>query len=253
MNAMSRIALLLTITGLGLGLAAVARADTLTVEEVRLHLQDFARDRLPPSVLDVTVEDLSLDEPQVVDGIASLRIRPGANEDFIGRVALLLDVVSENHVVATRNVSFRVRGEVPVWTVAVPLQRGQRIDGSSLGGDVRDLDSLPADAILQGEVIADSDAARNLAVGTVLCRSMLDRRPDLPRHAQARIVLSNGVLTVTCAGEMMQDGFVGEPVRARCGRTAKVITGELRPGGFVYVQLPDAALATLFDVRGGVR
>ncbi len=220
-------------------------------EDVRLQLETFVRDRLPASVEAVAVEDLNLDESIVVDGDARLRFKPRATEDFIGHSNMVLEVVQDRRVIETRNISFRICAQAQVWTTAVSVQRGQRIDGSLLTLDSRDLDTLPSDALLGHEAIDRAEAGRSLAVGAVLCRSMLRRLPDRARGTSARIVLTNGVLTVECSGQMMDDGFVGEYARARCGRTQKVIQGELYPGGYLLVELPGPALAEWANMGGG--
>lgn len=230
-----------------------ARAATVTPEDVRTELQQFVRDRLPSSVVEVSVGDLSLTEGIVVDGVAELRFRPRANEDFIGRSTMIMDVVVGSRAVASRNISFRVCGQVAVWTVAVPVRRGERVDLGLLTADLRDLDSLPSDTVLRDEPLDRVEASRSLSVGSVLCLSMLRRMPDRQRGASARIVMTNGVLTVSCTGEMMEDGFVGEYARARCGRTQKVISGELQAGGYLMVELPGATMAALYGGMGGER
>ena len=235
------------------GAASPASAVTVTPEDVRTELQQFVRDRLPASVVEVSVEDLSLTDEIPVDGEAELRFRPRANEDFIGRSTLVMDVVVGSRAVQTRNISFRVCGQVAVWTVAVPVRRGERVDAGVLTADLRDLDSLPSDTVLRDETLDRVEAARSLSVGSVLCLSMLHRIPDRKRGAMARIVMSNGVLTVSCTGEMLEDGYLGDYVRARCGRTQKVISGELQSGGYVVVELPGAPVAELHGFQGGER
>lgn len=236
-----------------LAAAPAASATTVTPEDVRSELERFVRDRLPASVVEVAVADLSLTEGIPVDGEADLRFRPRANENFVGRCSMVMDVVVGNRAVESRNISFRVCGQVAVWTVAVPVRRGERVDTSLLTADLRDLDSLPSDTVLQEEPLDRVEAARSLSVGSVLCLSMLRRMPDRQRGASARIVMTNGVLTVSCTGEMMEDGFIGEYARARCGRTQKVISGELQAGGYLVVELPGATMAALHGGMGGER
>ncbi len=250
MTPRTTLALLLATAALAVAAASPAHAVGFAPEDVRAQLENFVRDRLPASVESVAIENLNLDEAIVVDGEARLRFKPRATEDFVGQSAMVLEVVQDRRVVDTHNISFRICATAQVWTTAVPLRRGERVDGSQLTLDSRDLDTLPADALLGHERIERTEAGRGVAMGTVLCRSMLRRLPDRARGASARIVLTNGVLTVECTGQMMDDGFVGEYARARCGRTQKVIQGELHPGGYVLVELPGPALADWTTVGG---
>jgi len=230
-------------------MASPAGAATLTPERIQDELQRFVRDRLPDSVGEVAVDGINVADPLAVpDGDVVLRFRPRPGEDFIGRTMLSMDVMNGTAVVDTRSLSFRVTGTVEVWTVAASLGRGQRIDPASLTVDERDLDSLPVDAVLVGQEIGVADASRDLAPGTVLCRSMLRRKPDIPRGAPVLVEIHSGPLTVACYGTAMNDGFVGQSIRARCDETGANVTGVLDAEGRVVMSLP-----RMVSVGGGAR
>jgi len=232
-----------TIMGVSMALAvAVASpvtAATLTPERIQDELQRFVRDRLPDSVGEVAVDGINVAEPLAVpDEDVVLRFRPRPGEDFIGRTMLSMDVMDGLAVVDTRSLSFRVTGTVEVWTIASSVGRGQRIETASLTVDQRDLDTLPVDAVLVGELIGVADASRDLAPGTVLCRSMLRRQPDVARGAPVLVEIHSGPLTVACYGTALGNGFVGESLRARCDETGANVTGVLDGEGRVVMTLP---------------
>jgi len=216
-----------------------AVAATVTPERIQGELQQYIRDRLPDSVADVCVDGINVTEPlDVPGGEPVLRFRPRPGEDFMGRTVLSMDVMDGSAVVQTRNLSFRVSGTVEVWTVAAPMGRGQRVESGSLTMDRRDLDSLPVDALMAGEDLGTAEASRDLAVGTVLCRSMLRRRPDLARGAPVLVEIHSGPLTVCCLGTLLSPAFVGEATRARCNETGASVTGTLDSEGRVVMALP---------------
>ena len=234
---------------LAIVLVGPAAAASLTPERIQDELQQFVRDRLPDSVGEVAVDGINVADPLAMpEGELVLRFRPRPGEDFIGRTMLSMDVMHGPAVVDTRSLSFRVTGTVDVWTIAAPVGRGKRVDESSLTVDQRDLDSLAVDAVLVGEDIGVADASRDLAVGTVLCRSMLRRQPDIPRGAPVLVELHSGPLTVTCYGTAMGNGFVGEALRARCDETGASVTGVLDFEGRVVMSLP-----RMIRVGGGAR
>lgn len=243
-TATAALAIVLTIV-----LAGPAAAASLTPERIQDELQQFVRDRLPDSVGEVKVDGINVADPLAVpDGELVLRFRPRPGEDFIGRTMLSMDVMNGPAVVDTRSLSFRVTGTVEVWTLATPVGRGHRVDASSLAMDERDLDSLATDAVLVGEDIGMADASRDLSVGTVLCRSMLRRQPDIARGAPVLVEIHSGPLTVTCYATAMGNGFVGEAVRARCDETGASVTGLLDAEGRVVMSLP-----RMISVGGGAR
>ncbi len=224
---------------LALLIAAPAAAATLTPDRVHDELELYIRDRLPESVSSVAVDGINLDEPvPVPDGELALRFRPRPGEDFVGRTVVSMDVMSGNDLVQTRNLSFRVTGNVAVWTVSTSIGRGQEVRTASLTADLRDMDSLPVDAVMADEDLGTSVASRDLAHGTVLCRSMMRRLPDLERGEPVVVEIRTGPLSVSCMGSLQENGFVGEPVRARCEDTSALISGRLEADGRVVMTLP---------------
>jgi flagella basal body P-ring formation protein FlgA len=222
-----------------LALATPCAAATLTPDRIHDELEAWVRDRLPMSVQDVAVDGINVAEALAVpEGELALRFRSRPGEDFVGRTVLSMDVLDGDAVVQTRSLSFRVSGNVEVWTVASPVGRGLAVRERELTVDLRDLDSLAVDALMSTEPIGHSVASRDLAVGTVLCRSMMRREPDLDRGDVVVVEIRTGPMSVSCLGTIMADGFVGESVRARCDETGSSITGELTPEGRVVMALP---------------
>ena len=225
--------------------AAPAAAATLSPDRVRDELRIYVRDRLPASISSVAVDGINLDEPLTVpDGSIALRFRPRPGEDFVGRTVLAMDVMHDLELVQTRNLSFRVTGNVSVWTVSTTVGRGRPVEPHALMPDLRDLDSLPVDAVIASDPIGTSVASRDLAVGTVLCRSMLRRVPDLERGSPVVVEIVTGPLSVSCTGSLQENGFVGEPVRARCDETTALISGRLEADGRVVMNLPSLTRAS---------
>ncbi len=222
-----------------LAFAAPCAAAQLDPDRVHDELERFVRDRLPGSVSDVAVDGINLTEAlPVPEGGVALRFRSRPGEDFVGRTVLSMDVLDGDAVVQTRSLSFRVSGNVEVWTVASPVGRGQPVREHALSVDLRDLDSLAVDAMMSSEEIGNAAASRDLTMGTVLCRSMLRVEPDVERGAAVVVEIRTGPLTVSCLGTAMNDGAVGETVRARCDETGSTINGELTPDGRVVMALP---------------
>ena len=218
---------------------APAVAATVTPDRIHDELQLYIRDRLPDSVSSVAVDGINVDEPMAVpDGEVALRFRPRPGEDFVGRTVVAMDVMNGNDLVQTRNLSFRVTGHVAVWTVSTTIGRGQAVHATSLAADLRDMDSLPVDAVMADEELGTSVASRDLAHGTVLCRSMMRRLPDLERGEPVVVEIRTGPLSVSCMGSLQENGFVGEPVRARCDDTSALISGRLEADGRVVTTLP---------------
>ena len=225
--------------GLALLVGAPAFAATLSPDRIHDELQLYIRDRLPASVSSVAVDGINLDEDMDVPaGEIALRFRPRPGEDFVGRTVVSMDVMNGNALVQTRNLSFRVTGEVAVWTVSSAIGRGQEVRTVALAADLRDMDSLPVDAVMANEELGNSVASRDLAHGTVLCRSMMRRLPDLERGEPVVVEIRTGSLSVSCLGSLQENGYVGEPVRARCDDTSSLISGRLEADGRVVMTLP---------------
>ncbi len=232
-------ALAATAITLAVLVAAPAFAATLTPDRVHDELELYVRDRLPASVSSVAVDGINLDESMdVPDGEVALRFRPRPGEDFVGRTVVSMDVMNGNDLVQTRNLSFRVTGEVEVWTVSSAIGRGQTVQTAALTADLRDMDSLPVDAVMVNEELGQSVASRDLAHGTVLCRSMMRRLPDVERGEPVVVEIRTGSLSVSCLGSLQENGFVGESVRARCDDTSALISGRLEADGRVVMNLP---------------
>jgi len=230
---------------------ANGEASTVTPDQVREELQQFVRERLPVTIERVVVEELSLREDQSYDGDAiALRFRPRPGEDFIGRTVLVMDVLQDSDVLDTRNISFTVRGAVPVRTLATSVSRGESVTEALLTTDVRDLGTLPHDTVYAADEVDSSyAAARDLTAGTVLCRSMVRRVPYLKRGATVLVEIRTGPMVVSCTAELQADAYVGEQARARCNETGSVVSGWMEEGGRLVMALPSvsAPVAT----RGG--
>ncbi len=228
-----------------------ALASTVTPDQVRQELQQFVRERLPQNIEQVVVEELSLREDRSYDGDGvGLRFRPRPGEDFIGRTVLVMDVLQDSDVLDTRNISFTVRGAVPVRTLATSVSRGESVTETILTTDLRDLSTLPHDALFAADAVDGSyAAARNLTAGTVLCRSMVRRVPYLKRGAAVLVEIRTGPMVVSCTAELQADAYVGEQAKARCNETGTVVSGWMEEGGRLVMALP--AVSTPIAAQGG--
>ncbi len=225
-----------------LAAAGGARAASVTPDRVRAELEAYVRQQLPGSVEGVAVDGINLREPADYDGDrVTLRFRPRPGEDFVGRTVLSMDVVREGRILDTRQLSFRVRGAVQVWTVATSVRRGAPVTEGALVAAVRDLEGLPRDALRVGAPLGVLEASRDLTEGTVLCRSMVRDVPDRERGTPVLIEIRTGALVVSCMGELLADATLERPARARCGQTGSVVEGVLAPGGRVVVAVPGLA------------
>ena len=204
----------------------------LVAEAIRAE----ARRNLPDTVVDVEVYDVTLRGSLELAEGASLRVRGGGDEDWVGRVSV--ELVSGGR-------SVRVTAEVAAF-VEVPVLRRQVARGEPLSStDVsmarRNASDLPTGLIMSADGLVGRVPKRDLGLNRTVKEEDLEDRADSRRnHPVTLLVRSNG-LRITAPDVLRRDGRVGDLVEVMFTGSGKVVRGVLITPDLVEIPTVDAS------------
>lgn len=191
-------------------------------------LQAAARDKLPPSVVDVSVRKLVLrGDTDLPEGEVRLAVSADASEDWIGRVSATIDVSVDGQWLRELTASLQVEALVEVPVVLSPVQRGQVIRDGQVALARRDLATLPRGTARSLGQVLGRTVRRDLEINQLLRDSDLDAAVDARRGQQVTLVVRSGDLEVRAPGVLRQDARVGDRVDVTSTQTRRVVQGLL--------------------------
>ncbi len=131
-------------------------------------------------------------------------------------------------------VNARVRWFMNAWVAKNRIAYFQDIDPALFESgkvEVTQMTELPVSAGNESELaqlVKETRAKRSFHPGTPILASMLDRKPDIKSGQSLKVVFvgDNG-LRVSTDGTVMNDGIVGDSVKARLKTSKKVVAGKL--------------------------
>jgi flagella basal body P-ring formation protein FlgA len=220
-------------------LAAPAMAAELDRESAREAIAAEARRNLPDTVVEIEIYDINLRGTLDVPQGDRVRVRGEGDEDWIGRVALVLSADGEQ---------IRVTAEVAAYMeVAVlrrPVPRGETITLEDLGAARRDVSALPKDMVTEPARLLGRVARRDLGLNQVVKDADLQDRVDAQRNQPITVLIHSGALKITGAGVLRAEARVGDLVEATLVSSGTLVRGILITPDVVEVPTADASAVT---------
>ncbi|GKS88066.1 flagellar basal body P-ring formation chaperone FlgA [Acidovorax sp. SUPP2539] len=228
-------------------------ARELPGEEVVDKAQSALRDHLMAGVAQkgwieprIEMQAVSVPSTTLIPlGGSSLRVRPLGNVPVGKRMLVWVDVLVHGQHVKT----IPVRFEVSLFTLA-PVAANDMAVGTSVQADnlvMREVDAarlgdvgpsaLGQPAILGGgDAVAAQRVRRNLHSGDVVTPAHLQPVPAVSRGEWVSLVSRSGLVSLESRVEVLQDGQVGQVVRARPLNATGVLLARVTAPGHLELQ-----------------
>lgn len=203
----------------------------LQPEVLKRTVEEFIRQSYSDSPEEVVVEFRNLPAvPIVLSDTPSLRVVPGARLFPRGALTLPVEIIVGGKVVHRLAVSVNVRtyGEVLVATAQIAKHalllesdfRRQRVETTH----------APADRLAHDDDLTGMRAARIIAAGSILCRSMLEPKPAILRDQLINLEVRSGSVFIAAPAIAREDGYAGnmvevQRVHSRERLKARVVNG----------------------------
>ena len=238
-----------TLPSLPLVLAALllpqlAEAVELDRAAVLEAVETAARRSLPPQVVEIELHSFFLPQTMDVpaDAQVDLRVRAGAEDDWIGRTQLELLVSVDGEPRDPLRAWIDVVALVDVPVLAVGLTRGEIIGAEDLSMTRKEADRLPSGVLADATTIVGRRLRRDLGLNSLLRATDLEIPVDAQRNRPVTLRVGQGSLTVSAAGVLRQDAHVGDLVPVWTPSTGKTVHGILTSPDLVVVPLANGRL-----------
>lgn len=194
---------------------ALDSASALSLPEVETSLIAYATEECEAEQVEVKWLGLSPGLPGGPDAVFHWTGSPCQS-----RPSLKLTVVENQSPVGV----WRFRPALSVW-IKVPVAA----EAVPVGGLVRFDSGLALIQNVQGEVVTEGSWVARVAIqkGEPLTRRSLRVQPDILKGTRVRIEAQHGALSVSADGKLMEDAFIGKPVRVLNLATRTTQSGRL--------------------------
>ncbi|MFC1676890.1 flagellar basal body P-ring formation chaperone FlgA [Planctomycetota bacterium] len=181
------------------------------------------------------IEHIKVPKDLVVpDNTENIKLVPRIIQNSVTkRPKVLIDVLSNNKTIATREVAFRVKFNCRRLTAVTDIVRGTIItpENTKIETFPSDTPELPGWAAPYGLV-----AKRNLTANTVIKSNLLEMlKPKRIVKRNQNIIIQVKIpgLTITASGKAKQDGRVGECIRVQNIDSKRIILAKVMDDGTV--------------------
>lgn len=129
-----------------------------------------------------------------------------------------------------------VTAQLPVWTAAVSIRKGQPIQAQDLRLDTVTLNNLHQGFSVKTDSLSDFRPQRLISAGQVVDPSLLMKPLMIHRGDQLLIKAQQEGFTASMRGEALEDGVAGAMIRVRNLSSGKEIQAEVSAKGVVLVR-----------------
>lgn len=123
-----------------------------------------------------------------------------------------------------------------ILILSQPVQRGEIITQTMFFSEKRDVSKLRGDFFTQAEQVENKQAARPLAIGTVLSLRNISEPVIVKRGDKVVISSAHSALSITMSGVAMMDGFKGQLIRVKNQNSGRIINAVVTEPGQVSVK-----------------
>ena len=134
-------------------------------------------------------------------------------------------------------VPVKIKISTAVVVAARPLTRGVKLGEADLTHAILDAGSLPPDYLTDPQQAIGQQLKRPLSIGMAVAAGMLDTPRMVRRDERVTILAEDGGLEVRMAGQALEDGALGQPIKVRNLLSKRIIGGIIAAPGLVKVQM----------------
>lgn len=183
----------------------------------------------------VSVEAAVPPADQIVPtGKLDLRIRAGTSAVRKGRNSISLEIVIDDKVYRTVQVSVTVKVIAPVAVAVKSVTRSEPIGPGNIAIQERDITLLPDDILTTMPEVGWT-ASLPISEGSILRRSWVSAPPAVRSGDQVLVVVSSGTLRLTDRGVAAQDGCIGDRIKVRLSGQGREVRGTISGPGLVEI------------------
>lgn len=185
----------------------------------------------------VSVEPAIAPADQTVPiGKLELRVKAGPSAIRKGRNSIPVEIVVNDKVYRTVQVSVNVRLVASVPVASKAIARGEEVNAGNVAMQERDITTLPDD-ILTAMPETGWTACLPIAEGSVLRGSWVSAPPAVISGDRVLVVVSSGSVKVTEQGIAAQDGRIGDRIRVRLSGEGREVRGTVSGPGLVEISI----------------
>ena len=204
-------------------LSAIAAAAAQSVEQLEDAIVTHIAGALSVPADSISVEHLGVGwtgcaEPEQ----ASLHIESRADEDYLGPTDLRLTVRDAGTIC----LQTRMRPQIARW-VTLPVATASVAPGAVIPMVSKRLQLTDNPGTTVDPSGGPYLARTALRAGEVVTVTRSRQQPDVSGGSAVVVEMSEGGLTIRCEGTLVGDGQLGQPVRARCRTTGRLVDGVL--------------------------
>ncbi len=183
----------------------------------------------------VSVETALPPADQVVPiGKLDLRIKAGTTAIRKGRNTASVEMVVEDKVYRTIQVSVTVKVVAPVAVALKAIARSEQIGGVNIALQDRDVTMLPDDVLTE---LPETGWTASLAIaeGSILRKSWVCAPSAVHSGDQVLIIVRSGAVRLTDKGVAAQDGSIGDKIKIRLAGEGREVRGTVSGPGLVEI------------------
>lgn len=134
-------------------------------------------------------------------------------------------------------VPVKIKVSTAVVVAARPLMRGAQLSVADLTTATLDAGSLPPDYLTDPQQAIGQQLKRPVSIGMAVAAGMLDTPRMVRRDERVTILAEESGLEVRMAGQALEDGALGQPIKVRNLLSKRIIGGVIAAPGIVKVQM----------------
>ncbi len=171
-------------------------------------------------------------------GEVNIRVRRASSRPLSGPCVVRVGIDVDGQTLRTMSVTADVRFFRPVLVASHMLRRGEELDETSCELAERDVTQLRNGYFVSAaEVISSMQLRRVLSAGDIITKRHVEKIPVVKRGDAITLVARAGRLSMSAAGEALQNGGIGDRIRVKNSDSGKIIYGQVLDGGLIQVGL----------------
>jgi flagella basal body P-ring formation protein FlgA len=169
------------------------------------------------------------------EGEAQIRVRRASSRPLRGPSVVRVGIDVGGQTQRSMSVTADVRILRPVLVASHMLRRGEAIGLESCELVERDVTMVRGNYYVDALMLQGMQARRTLSIGDMVTDQHLQKIPVIKRGDAIQLVARAGRMSMSAAGEALQDGGIGDRIRVKNSDSGKVIYGHVLEGGIIQV------------------
>jgi flagellar basal body P-ring formation protein FlgA len=212
------------------------RATVVSASRINEAVKDFIRRKAPWHSNQLKIRRLTYHEALTIPaGKVRLVVSPPLHTDWLGPVPFSVQVLVDGRAVSRITAPATIEVWSNVVLAAKPLGKYQPIDADDIKVEKANLSRMPANAILDPNMVLGRRTNRNIAANCVLRSDQVEMPPVVKRGDVVQMVAESSLLRVEARGVVRENGAVGDRIQVMNLSSKKIIYAQVKDGQTVEV------------------